>query len=106
MEYQELYDKLASFIADERGKGEFANLPSYESDIIGTLYYDLIEAGKESESDPASDQHVSSWQDWYWDQIDYLEQWDYDMDSFEHSDIYDSDDEDTGYGDPIGGVYD
>lgn len=107
MEYPELYDKLQAFIESERGKGEFGNSllgrSYYERDIIGTLYYDLVASDDENIPHVEALPHVRDWQDWYWDQIDYLEQWDLDQDAQETWEIYDGPDGDlsvgSGYGD-------
>jgi hypothetical protein len=109
IDYPELYQALTDFIVSQRGHGEFGKdgRAGYENDIIGQLYFDIIE----TEDDPGSvdistDSHVQDWQDWYWTQIDDLEQWDYDLDSQDHWDTYISGTEEDGYGEPIGGVYD
>lgn len=109
MEYVELYQKLKDFIISQRGVGEFGVIgrAGYENDIIGQLYYDIVESDEDDPSsvDISTDSHVQNWQDWYWTQIDDAEQWDYNQDTQDHYDTYDSGTEDSGYGDPIGGVF-
>lgn len=106
-EYQELYDAVASFVVGEKDKGEFATRPSYENDIVGTLYFDAVEEGLEGDvASYLSSSHVVDWQDWYWVLIDDAEQWDDVYDQQDHYDIYDSGSDDSNsYGDPIGGVF-